>query len=819
QYVEKRSRYEFYTAGKGIDLPFSNQSYNSANPVRFSSARNFWQTEQSNPIAGQGIAEFTNVNFLSAGTNFDTNLYVYPRRAEAVAHDELANPLLEKAGVSIPGECQTPAHPCVMTFYTTHVNDNYRSAGSGDNERASTESIFDQDLRVKNLSPVFALNRFNFDSALQFLIPRAVAYSAGLIDYFFRGRLSAEDVDITDTGIRLRVKNAIDPESTPAWKDEVLYAVNAQGIRSQFVLAYEFKGGDGIKRYGASQPVVAKTAAEGGGDLPPGNTSTTVYDFAFSLPDDAREVKYRLVYRGKLGQEDDAVAVGQVEPASGFLVAPNYTPVDGIPGPRMIVRNAGAWRLTDKTDLQAGNVDWKGWYVNGHPTKVLSWRGSVKRYFPTRGLTEFGREIYQNGELWSVAPQMVLGAAIAKDANGAEWIVAITSNSTNDIVYRRHNTKNLSPAMFDPVAAPEGWQQLASFSPLAGLREPDRGWFFNGTGTEAQTIRRKQSTDGRAHLTRLKMTIDGTTAQIVDMGNSPGFLTMRTTSSKVSDSPLDGPCRPSGTETVEVTTTVALSGEYVIAADYVDRTEILVKLKQTGGATDVDHITTDWRMIGCSSPRNIDRSNSQHEVSSSIDTSITIDLGQTDIPQQTNQGSLKASYLADGFTQISGTSTTAMRDILLVLSYLDARNGFYAGMRTPSDTELDQTVDKSQFCQQLSRNDVRNLDVIHYGTNDIVGEEHDSGPGSRFCSSRGSLTGPLRTSLTDTLIGPVDPVPAFVPLETRVGSWAVDSNGNVAVSEQLSLSGRWFNHLSDGDLGVVIPNAPSDARYGIAVIR
>lgn len=54
----------------------------------------------------------------------------------------------------------------------------------------------------------------------RFLILIAVAYSAGLIDYFFRGRLEGEDVEFTDTGIRLRVKYAIDafdpPETTTA---------------------------------------------------------------------------------------------------------------------------------------------------------------------------------------------------------------------------------------------------------------------------------------------------------------------------------------------------------------------------------------------------------------------------------------------------------------------------------------------------------------------------------------------------------------------------------------------------------------------------
>lgn len=197
-----KSRYELYTDKHRGELPFSDQYYNATNPVRFDTARNFWATGD-----GKGMAEFSSYNFLSAGTNFDTSLYPYPQRADALAHDEPANPLLESVGADIPSECQTPNPPCVMTFYTTHINDNYRQEASADNPRTSTESIFDQDLKANNHPPAFSLNRFNFDAAHTFLIPRAVAYSAGLIDYFFRGRLEVEDVTFPNTGISLSVRN------------------------------------------------------------------------------------------------------------------------------------------------------------------------------------------------------------------------------------------------------------------------------------------------------------------------------------------------------------------------------------------------------------------------------------------------------------------------------------------------------------------------------------------------------------------------------------------------------------------------------------
>lgn len=183
-FLGPRSRYELYTDSIRAGLPFSDSNYNQNNPVAFSTARSFWDTGD-----GRGMAEFSSRNFVSFGTNFDTSLYPLPRFLDAVPHDENANDLLQSIGVNPPPECSAPNPSCVMTFYTTQVVDRYRPIASSTNTRTSTESIFDQDLKVGGATPAFSLNRFNFDAAQLFLIPRGVAYSAGLLDHFFRGKI------------------------------------------------------------------------------------------------------------------------------------------------------------------------------------------------------------------------------------------------------------------------------------------------------------------------------------------------------------------------------------------------------------------------------------------------------------------------------------------------------------------------------------------------------------------------------------------------------------------------------------------------------
>jgi len=63
------------------------------------------------------------------------------------------------------------------------------------NPRASTYSIFNADLTRRMLYSKFTINRFNVESAAEILIPRAVGYSAGMIDHFFRGKLELKAPD------------------------------------------------------------------------------------------------------------------------------------------------------------------------------------------------------------------------------------------------------------------------------------------------------------------------------------------------------------------------------------------------------------------------------------------------------------------------------------------------------------------------------------------------------------------------------------------------------------------------------------------------
>lgn len=492
-FIENPSLYESYTNGRRNDLGFPYSGYDA---VAFNSARSFWHT-----IDGQGIADYSNRGFVSSGTNFtgsSSNILPAPDFplpngiGATVITKQIDDPNLLGPDQPLRGE---------IDFISTAVRDHYQGS-TFINPRTSSYSIFDADLENAGESRSFTLNRFNFDSAHQLLIRRAVGYSAGLINYFFRGRLAAEDPLITSTSIELKVTNAID-DRDPKLAGQILRGSTS----SSLLVSYEFKL-NGQDFVGTTNTVPLTE------DIAPGKTSLNTYKFtlpAVANVADSADVKYQLVFRGQLGQETDAIAVGNIVLSPpGFLVIPNSLPPDGIAGTRLIYKSGNQWRLSKKAGFSAGNVDWKGWYVDGKPTKVLSWKGPTSRYFPpndfSSGITlSYGAAIYQDGK-GIIAPFPVIGAALMKDTEGREWIIAICTDDNSDIVYRKLN-KKVTSGQIQIMSQPQNnWEEIGRLPTSEGTP-----WFFNGNGTEAQTIKSNK---------RLKVSIvNGATANFSIIDN------------------------------------------------------------------------------------------------------------------------------------------------------------------------------------------------------------------------------------------------------------------------------------------------------------
>jgi hypothetical protein len=315
------SRYERYTNLRLSKLPFPGYA-----PVIVSTPDQFWVTPD-----GKGLANYTNRGFVTDGTNFTGTMSGNTLNIQANANFPSPNgigativkkQITDADLLGAPSPTQTLLGE--MWFVSTPVNDSYAPGASGINQRTSTFSIFDSDLAGYGASWTFAQNKFNFDAAHAFLIPRAVGYSAGLVNYFFRGQLAitapAEVVyamidpnqSASFSKIKLKVQN-ITPNENMTGGNLWAVAKFHRNTCYQSDLSGEANGPNApdIVACRSADEEVAMSGPQAV-TLASMDTPTAMsFDFsAAPIPVNATDLFLQVVYRGPLGSETDAVAVG-----------------------------------------------------------------------------------------------------------------------------------------------------------------------------------------------------------------------------------------------------------------------------------------------------------------------------------------------------------------------------------------------------------------------------------------------------------------------------------------------------------------------------
>jgi hypothetical protein len=357
------SAYEAFTKTRGINVPLT--GYGIADFGTFNAPRKLWEN------GGAGIAEFASNNFVSIGTNF------YATHGQVVTDTRHPKPsagpfVTSKRQITDPDLAgpQGPNQPLAgeIWFLGTPVKDEYR-ASTALNERTSTYSIFDAELRQEGLQSIYTLNRFNYAKANEFLLPRAAAYSTGLINYFFRGRigiaLPAQGVyGIVDHAttyaagqgfgkIKLKLHNA-SPDGVKPSGEKVpqtmqggtLIALAKYTLNSCYLpdLAGDFAvvidsgqvvqpANCSINQYFAGEEQIAQSTAMLAVSL---DKTPTEFTFDFSsqpIPINARDLRIQVVYTGPLGAEADGIAFGgrDISEPTHLMVYNNsdYYAVDG----------------------------------------------------------------------------------------------------------------------------------------------------------------------------------------------------------------------------------------------------------------------------------------------------------------------------------------------------------------------------------------------------------------------------------------------------------------------------------------------------------
>lgn len=158
----------------------------------FSTARQFWHTAGTNVPRYVGMAEFTAQNYVSFGTEFESARvnggevivnnanFPLPSGVDKKIMPLRIDDLRFTDGVLRPG---------TFEFLIGNVYDE-NTKQTKTNQRLAAASLLTPHFNAKGLTArFFTENTEVYKDAYNVLLPRAVAFSAGLINHFFRGRI------------------------------------------------------------------------------------------------------------------------------------------------------------------------------------------------------------------------------------------------------------------------------------------------------------------------------------------------------------------------------------------------------------------------------------------------------------------------------------------------------------------------------------------------------------------------------------------------------------------------------------------------------
>ena len=164
----------------------------------FDNYSDYWSTSTSGKDIfpyGKGLADFTNRNFFTPGSELGNSIYDYPvndpnqygTKPDFVKHFD---------GVT------------EITYYQGTLEDYLYPEQSVGNVSLISESVFHDDFNDSDGEYRYELDKNVYDDMAEHTIPRAVSYSAGFIDYFFRGKLQILDAVETLINNQRKIKKS-----------------------------------------------------------------------------------------------------------------------------------------------------------------------------------------------------------------------------------------------------------------------------------------------------------------------------------------------------------------------------------------------------------------------------------------------------------------------------------------------------------------------------------------------------------------------------------------------------------------------------------
>ena len=255
------------------------------------------------PNVNIGLAEYSNANFISKGTARSTN-YLYPIYSQLTFSDveTLPNGKRVRYAKFRPGFGEQDYRVGVSSRMAQFVN----AAVPPDSIDFGLDDSVHEDYGRK-------------------LFPRAIGYSAGMIDYFFRGKMDSTELSPTFNWVEWGTQsNSIRVENVSVKVD----GTNERGGQGTMHLVLLFRGTDSGETF---PPVIVSEPVS----VNAGSGQTVVFPFS-SLPYPATHPPVygtysalywgMLVYKGSLGQESEAVVADSscINPTNGSRYRRKY---------------------------------------------------------------------------------------------------------------------------------------------------------------------------------------------------------------------------------------------------------------------------------------------------------------------------------------------------------------------------------------------------------------------------------------------------------------------------------------------------------------
>lgn len=292
-YIERRAQGGSWKCLNGQPLKFSAANGNglvyTGYPIpRFDKYSAYFSTQQGGAaLQGLGLADYSNRGFFTAGTNIEDTSYALPS--------------------TDPGDYIRQSADTMDLCLKKTVRLEYLLGTVKD--ALTKVDATDVALTSRGLWTIgagfsrYALTRKNYDDMADLLTPRAVAYGAGLLDYFFRGRLRVNSVKASLGVLTVSVTNQ-------SYYDRTKQQAGDTVGDGSFVLVarYRLNGEDGFS---------ASAQRWFSGTIAPGETREILVDVGDAfVPNGATDVSYQVVFYGHLGREANAIAVGSWAPTA-----------------------------------------------------------------------------------------------------------------------------------------------------------------------------------------------------------------------------------------------------------------------------------------------------------------------------------------------------------------------------------------------------------------------------------------------------------------------------------------------------------------------